>query len=269
MVRILLSLVCLCLPLICLGCSESSIGSEKPIWADTKLSDLAPAKPAGQGNTKPSTINLQILIFEIPSQNVDKLDEISKYLTIQPYRFRRYSIFTSNGFITGFSRITEGNQVLKLLETAQARKAASFNFILESDQSDYVPVLNLPAAKEIFYTNVEGKTDSVTIGPGRLSLRITAQKSPAFRGTFIVSAAPAVPSAAAGASSQMKSLAKLNDVIFDSCSFSLPFSPGDFFFLRPIKYTEHGNSLGSLFFSRPGIRPVVLAFLVVCADIKE
>ena len=268
--KIILSIICLCLSFVCLGCNGQAASRQKPVWEDTKLSDLAPVKPAGQADAKKlNTINIQVHIFEIPSEKVEKLDDISKILTIQPFRFTRSNIFTANGFVAGFARTSEGDRVLELLNAAQGRKAASIALIIENGQTDYVPVLRLFSAKSIFYTSLDGKTDSKTIGPGQLSLRITAHKSPVFRGTYIITAVPAVPSIIGGVGSQMQSLAKLNDIVFDSCSFSLQFSPGDFFLLRPIKYADHGNSLGSLFFSRPGIRPVVLAFLVICTDVKE
>ena len=256
MSKFILSITCLCLSFVCSGCDGQKKGPEKTVWENTRLSDLATTQPNPQaGIKKLNTINIQVQIYEIPSNSVDKLDDISKILTVQPLHFSRSNIFNANGFIAGFSRTSAGVQILELLKSAGGRNAAAISLLLEDGQTDYVPVLRLSSAKSIFYTALNGKTDSKTIGPGLLALRITAQKSPVFRGTYIITAVPAVPSIIGGVGSQVQSLAKLNDIVFDSCSFSLQFSPGDFFLLRPIKYAEHGNSLGSLFFSRPGIRP--------------
>jgi hypothetical protein len=262
-------LIVFCLSLLSLGGCNGSGQQSKPIWEDVKLSDLAPAPGSQKPSPKISTVNIQIHVFEIPAENTEKLDEISKTLSLQPFRFNQYNSFTANGFAAGFGRISSSDRILELLNAAGGKKATSISLLLENGRTDYVPIIRLFAAKSIFYTSPEGTTDLKSIGPGRLSLRITAQKNPVFRGTYTITAVPAIPSALLMPGVQIPDAAKSDDTVFDSCSFNLQFSPGDFIFLRPVKYAAHGNSLGSLFFSRPGIRPLVLAFLIVCTNVIE
>ena len=241
----------------------------EPVMETLKLSDLAPAAGTQRPSPKISTISIQIHAFEISAENAEKLDEISKSLSLQPFRFSQYDSFTANGFKAGFGRISSGDRIIQQLNAAGGQKTASVSLLLEDGRSDYVPVIRLSAAKNIFYTVTEDKTISKSIGPGQLSLRITVQKSPVFRGAYTTTLVPVIPPVFIVPGMPMPDVAKSDDVVFDSCSFSLQFSPGDFIFLRPVKYAAHGNSLGSLFFSRTGIRPVVLAFLIVCTDISE
>jgi hypothetical protein len=262
--------MCLCFALIAAGCDGGNQNTQKPIWADTKLSDLSPAQGSRPADAKKiSTVNVQIYIYQIPAEKTDKLDEISGLLTLQTFRFNHHKAFTANGFVTGLGRTSSGDKIFGLLNVAGGRKAGSVSLLLQDGQTDYVPVTELFAAKSIFYTTAEDESESKSIGPGRLALRITAQKNRIFRGTYSITAVPAVLSPLMMPGMQIQDTTKLDDIVFDSCSFMLSMSPGDFIFLRPDKYIDSQNSLDSLFFSRPGIRPVVLAFLIVCVDVIE
>ncbi len=260
---------CSTIVLAFIGCNGGG-QQDKPIWKDTKLSDLAPAQGTQQADLqKISTVNIQIHIFEIPAENTDKLGEISKTLTLQPFQFNHYGAFAANGFVAGFGRTSSGDRIFELLNSAGGRKAASISLLLQDGQTDYVHIIRLLTEKSIFYTTAEEKTDSKSIGPGQLTLRITAKKNPVFRGTYSITAVPAVPPPITLPGALMQDAAKLNDIVFDCCGFNLQMSPGDFIFLSPDKYAGHHNSLGSLFFSRPGIRPIALAFLIVCTGVSE
>lgn len=257
----------LCLLLFTFGCQGNN-AKTRSTPENLKLADLAPAHT--DMKVKPlQAVNFQIHIFQVPAENTDKLDDISKILYSQPFRFNHFNAFTANGFSAGFGRISSGNQIFNILSAANSQKIGSISLLVNFDQPDDITIQNLLNSTSIYFTAADGSTQSKTIGPGRLTLRINARQIPTFRGTCNVTFAPASPSPLSTALNLPSSGISKNDLIFDSCLFSLPMSKGDFVFLRPVQYISHQSSIGSLFFSRPNPKPSVLAFLIVCIDIND
>ena len=267
MIRLSHIAVIFCLIALFTGCNENK-PSEKPVWEDVKLGDLVPAgqKPQIQ---RLDSINFQIHIFEIPAENINKLDEISKILYTQPFRFKHFKAFGANSFSVSFGRTSLGNQIFDMLSEAGARRVGSTVMLLSDGESDDLPITRLFDRTSIYYTSTDGSIKTETIGPGQLALRMKAQKIPALRGVCNVSFVPVFPSPLKQLITKSSDSSTSNDTFFESCSFSLKMSPGDFIFLRPLQYISHQNSLGSLFFSRAAARPYVVSFLIICTHISD
>jgi hypothetical protein len=250
------------------SCNGQKQQNAKPVWEDVKLGDLAPTgqKPQIQ---RLDSINFQVNIFETPAENTGKLNEISKTLYTQPFRFKHFKAFGANSFSVGFGRTSLGNQIFDMLSEAGAKRVGSSVILLSDGRYDDLPVNRLFNRTSIYYTSTDGSIKTKSIGPGQLALRIKAQKIPGLRGVCNVSFTPVSPSPLKQLTTKSSDSSESNDTFFESCSFSLKMSPGDFIYLRPLQYISHQNSLGSFFFSRAAARPYVVSFLIICTQISD
>jgi hypothetical protein len=269
MIRTSHTSVIFCLVTLLIGCNNHK-SQQKPIWEEVKIGDLAPATGSQQNHIqKIEGIYFQVHIFEVPAETSDKIDEISKILYAHPFHFNHFNAFNANLFSVGFGRISFGEQIFQILSDAKAAKTGSTSLLLTNGQTNDIPILKLFESRNIYYISADGTTKSATIGPGVLSLRIKADKIPEFRGVCNVTVLPVFPFPFTANIPNARTEENMRDILFDCCGFSLKMSPGDYFFLRAQKYIGHQNSLGSLFFSRPGLRPALMAYLIVCTDIVD
>jgi hypothetical protein len=250
------------------GCDGERQQNKKAVWEDVKLGDLTPANQGPQIKRLDS-INFQIHTFELPAENTGKLDDISKILYTQPFRFKHFKAFGANSFSVSFGRTSLGNQIFDMLSEAGARRVGSTVMLLSDGQSDDLPIIRLFNQISIYYTSTDGSIKTVTAGPGQLALRIKTQRIPGLRGACNVSFTPVSPSPLKQLTTKSSDISASNDTLFESCSFSLKMSPGDFIYLRPLQYISHQNSLGSLFFSRAAAKPYVVSFLIICTHISD
>ncbi len=243
---------------------------DEPIWQQVKLGDLVPpadAKhPAGQ---LLKTINLNIYIFEMPAENISALNDVWQMLYAKPLKFNDYDAFCANSFLVGFGQIQMWNKIANILRDAGGRKIETVSLLLPDGQSNDFTITRLDKEQTIFYISTSGSMEGTTIGPGKLALRIKVEKIPGSRGVCRVNAQPVFPSPIQSPAQQLAARAKLVEFLFTSAGFGLKMSPGDFVLLGPEKYIDHQITLGSLFFSRPGRRPTVRMFLLVCTRIID
>ncbi len=251
-----------------LGCNGEKQQNREPVWEDVKLGDLAPAGQRPEIKRLDS-INFQVHVFEVPAENTGKLDDISKILYAQPFRFKHFKAFVANSFSVSFGRTSSGNQIFDMLSEAGARRVGSTVMLLSDGQFDDLPITRLFDQTSIYYTSTDGSIKTETIGPGPLALRMKVQIIPASRGVCNVTFTPACPSPLKQLMTKSSERPASNDTLFESCGFSLKMSPGDFIFLRPVQYISHQNSLGSLFFSRAAAKPYVISFLIICTQISD
>ncbi len=76
------------------GCGVAE--RDKPIWEQMKITDLEPPSRE-QGGVEPlKTINFDIIVFEIPAENIKSFDEIWGMLYAQPLRFNDRDTFNAD-----------------------------------------------------------------------------------------------------------------------------------------------------------------------------
>ena len=266
MKKIFQTIVALCALLLFTCCSNQQ--QPQKVWEEVKLRDLAPSNNLRQTLRQISFVDFQILIFEIPADNVSKLDEISKILYLQSIQFNNFNAFGANSFSTGLGRMSMGDKILSLLLAADGKRTGTISLALNEGQADDVPINRLFSRNEIFYTAADGTTKSIPLGPGILALRMKTEKDPVFKGVCNVTMTPVQTS---GTTTWLAGQIAVGpgNTVFESCSMSMKMSPGDFIFLRPQEYINNQMSLGGLFFSRPSLKPVVMAYLIVCTGIND
>lgn len=257
-----------------------------------KIGDLAPSpRDKRPGIQSLKTINFNVYIYEMPAENITALDEIWQMLYKEPLRFVDYEAFGANSFSVGFGQVQMWSEVTRLLDAGGGRKVRRVSLLLPGGQADDVAIAGLPREQTIFYIATDGSMDGRSIGPGRLGVRMKAEKIPGLRGVCNVNAWPVFTSPVRSAIPQLADRAKSHEFIFTSAGFGLKMSPGDFFLLGPEKYVGEQMTLGGYFFSKgapsPGVRlfvippsgdtqkrvpyfgPVVRIYLVVCTAIND
>jgi len=271
----LLSSVLLCFCLI--GCN---VPEEEPIWEKVKIGDLAPRrsdKPPSARLIK--TINFDLHIFEIPAENIDKLDDTRKNLYTKPLRFNSLHAFSANSFSVCFGQIRMLDQIYNLLLAASGKILTKVSLMLADGQAETITITALDGPRTIFFTSTYGSREGANIGPGILALRLKAQTIPGSRGVCDVTAYPVFsPPIVKGAIPQLEEQAKIREFPFSAAAFALKMSPGDFILLGPKEYISDQTALAGLFFSNPEgslffseterkppeLKPAVRIFLLVC-----
>jgi hypothetical protein len=267
---------------LCLtGCTEPE---EEPIWKDIKIGDLAPR----HGDKPPSarlieTTNFDLHIFELPAENIDKLDDIRKTLYTRPLRFNSLHAFGANSFSVCFGQIRMQNEIYSSLLAASGRKIAKASLMLADGLDETIAITGLDGPRTLFFTSTYGSREGANIGPGIFGLRIKAQKIPGSRGVCNVTAYPVFsPPIRRGPIPQLEARSKNREFPFSAAAFGLRMSPGDFILLGPKEYISDQTDLGGLFFSNPKgslflseterkpleLKPAVRIFLLVCTRIN-
>ncbi|MHC4546742.1 MAG: hypothetical protein ACYSYL_19870 [Planctomycetota bacterium] len=262
------------------GCNSTE---EELIWERVKITDLAPS----DNNKQPTaqlikTINFNVYIFEIPSEDIGTLDDVWPMVYTQPLRFNNPDAFSENSFLAGFGQIPMWGRIADLLRSANGIQAGTVSLLLPDGQSNDVAVAVLGKEQTVFYTSKNRSKEGLKPGPGQLGLRIQAEKIPDSRGVCKVSVLPVFSSLKRTSIPLLSGREKSGEFLFTSVGFILKMSPGDFVLVGPKKYDSGQTTLGSLFFSKPEgslfinelerkapeLKPSVRLFLLVCTGIN-
>ncbi len=266
MVRFLQIMFFICTAVLLTGCDSPE---DRPIWEQVKLRDVASPDIKNTGDRLLKTINLDIHIFEMPAEDIGKLSEIWQNLYTKPLEFNNYDAFCDNSFLIGFGQIQMWNKIAAMLLSAGAQKGETVSLLLPGGQASDFTITGLGKDQTVFYIASDGYMKEVTVGPGKIVLRIKVEKIPGSRGVCEVNAQPVFTLPLQTSIPQLVAQAKLAEVPFASVGFSLKMSPGDFILLGPERYIENQITLDGLFFSRPGPIPTVRMFLLVCTRIID
>lgn len=244
----------------------------KPIWEQVKISDLAPSHNVQDGGGRLlKTINFDIHTFEIPAENISVLNEVWQMLYTKPLQFNDYDAFKANSFSAGFGQIQMWNTIASVIRDGGGKHIETASLLLPDGGTNDFTITRLNKEQTVFYISIAKSMEGVTIGPGKLALRIKVEKIPGSRGVCLLDAQPVFPSSIRSPIPQLAAQAKSAEFLFTSAGFNLKISPGDFVLLGPEKYIDHQITLGSLLFSRPKSKPVttVRIFLIICTRIID
>jgi hypothetical protein len=275
----LFSVFCLLCPVFCLGgCAEPQ--ESTPIWEKVKIGDLAPY----DGGKKPNlqaikTINLEVLAFEVPSDNIEKLDKIRKTFYIKPLRLQDYGSFTSDSFLVRFGQSERWREIQDLLLAAGGQRLADVSLMLANAVPETIAIVGLDRPQSVFFTATDGSKQAANIGPGILGLRIQAETIPGSRGQASVISYPVFSPPTTRSVPELNARAKLREFPFTTVAFGLNMEPGDFVYLGPKEYVSDRTTLGGLFFSdprgrlffsetkAPEFKRAVRVFLILCTGL--
>jgi hypothetical protein len=282
MVRVFQVVVFSCIGLLAIGCGAAK--RNRPVWKHVKIGDIAPS--AGGERAGPQflkTINFDVHIFEIPAENINKLEDIRQILYTQPLRFRDYKAFRANSFFVRFGQAPVWNQVLDSLRAADGQKVVTVKLLLADGQHNDVIVTRLGSKQDVLYVSRSGLTDKASVGPGLLCLRVEADKVAGSRDVCKIVAEPVFSLPTDSSIPGMAEQAQRHEFVFAPLAFGLKMSPGDFVLLGPERYVSDQKALTGLLFSEPErslffggtgikraeLKPAVRIFILVCAGIVD
>lgn len=261
MIRVFEIVVFSCLAALVTGCGGSEI---EPIWSQVKIGDLAPVQgPEREGEQLSKAAIFDVYIIDIPAENISVLDDVWPKLSTNRLRFNDYDGFKSNSFSAGFGEDQMWSEIRDLLVGAGGKKIKTVSLLLPDDHADNVTIARLDK-KTIFYVSTGGSMEGVTVGPGTLGLGIKAKKIPGSRGVCDVTIQPIFLPQRRSSIPLLAGRTESGEFLFTSAGFRLKMSPADFVFLGPEQYIDNQITLGGLFFSRPGQKPITRTYLIVC-----
>ncbi|MCP4263761.1 MAG: hypothetical protein GY774_40570 [Planctomycetes bacterium] len=277
------STFCLLSPVFCLlffvltGCPPPE---EEPIWKNLKIGDLAPHRDEKKQTSRlVESTNFNLHIFEMPSDNIDKLDDIRKTLFTKNLRYQSAHSFRENSFSVQFGQIRMWKTLFASLDAAGAKQINNVSLMLADDVPETIAVTRIGSPQTIFFTSTYGSKEGANVGLGILALRIKTQKIPALRGVCSFSAYPVYyPPMMKSSIPLLNARTQLREFPFSTAAFGLRMGPGDFILLSPKEYVSDRTALGGLFFSNPEgtlfygktertaleRKPSVRLFLLVC-----
>lgn len=282
MVRAVQIAVSICVGLGVIGCGSRESADSPSVRggeAGVKIGDIAPAGPGGQSGAQLlKTINFSVYIIEVPAENADKLADLWSVLDSTPLRFNNASAFKANSFSIGFGQVRLWNKVYELLHGAGGQEIGTVSLLLADDQAGDLAVTGLDYQQKVSFVSSDLSSQSTTIGPGILALRIKATKIAAVQGACAFVAHPVFTVPVTSPIPQLAARARSREFPFTAAAFGLKMSAGDFLVLGPEKYIGDLTTLGGLFFSNPAgsvffnpaerkppeRKPAVRVFLLVC-----
>jgi hypothetical protein len=264
-------------------CLASCSRPEKEFVPDkVKIGDLTPYYDDDSQQPKLSkTLNFDVLIFEIPAENISNLKKIRNRLYIRPLRLTDYLAFEANSFSVRFGRAENWDEIISLLLAADSKKIANVSLMMPSGQAETIAITGLNPGK-IHFVGLSGSKEEVnTAGPGIFGLRIKAEKIQNEKEACNLTAYPVISPATKNPIPKIEDRVKLREFSFTTAAFGLKMNLGDFVYLGPKKYISDQASLGGLFFSNPQgslfsskdertppeQKPAVRVYLIVCTMI--
>lgn len=264
------------------GCNEPE---EQPaLWDQVKIDDLAPLDDGNKPQTQVlKTINIDVHVFEVPADNVDKLDKIRKRFYIRPLRLVDYEAFNSNSFVVRFGKAEMWSDLREMLLAAEGQRTGKISLLLSDGEPQTIAVAKSDRPQTILFSGEGGSHEGAKVGPGVLGLRVKASRIPGSRGVCDVVAYPVFSPPGQSPIPQLEARVKQREFSFTSAAFGLNMTPGDFVYLGPRQYISDTAELGGLFFSNPEgsmffgeanrkppeLKPAVRVFLLVCTRIDD
>jgi len=216
-------------------------------------------------------MDFAVYIFDIPADNIDKLEDLWRKLYAKPLRFNDYEAFSDNSFSIGFGQPQTREEIRGLLRAAGGRQIETISLLLSDDEPVDLTISYLDKEQTVFYKPAGSSMEGATLGPGTLSLRVKAKKLLQTRGVCDFKAQPVFTPPQSRYVRQMPDARVQGEYVFVFAEFGLCMAPGDFFVLGPAKYVPNQITLGGIFFSRPDTKPVPVAqvFVFVCASVMD
>jgi hypothetical protein len=252
------------------GCQEPETQADQVSIDGIKITDIAPETI----ETIPHQIVFRILTFEVPSEQIDLLQETFRAMSKRQIQFADRDAFDANGFLAGFGTQQEWPAFSGGLEKAISRRTATRNVVVYEAAGDDIAGSMLNSSHDVAWIAAGGKTSRETFAVGRFAWMLKARPLESIRG---VAQVQIVPVYRIGTRSLLAHLASVSDfTAFPASAISIRMSPGDYVLLgsagEPV--SRDGRPIAPLTLNRllfyPAERPGMLRlFLVMCAGIEE
>jgi len=260
------------------GCGEED--KERAFWDDVKIGELRePQREHISGGAGLKTANFDVHIYEIPAENVGKLDDVWGSVYERGVRFYSFRAFSGNLFRAGVGKKFNYSGIGKMLGAIGGRRMAKVSVLLPEGVAQELNVTGLGRPEEVSFFDRDMSREKVVIGPGSVGLRMIGRRAAGEVEVCQLIGYPVFGVPVGAAEGPMAERAKRKEVEFKGAGFGLKMSVGDYLVLGPRKYLSERVTLPGLFFSnldgtlffergrRPVRKPSARVFVVVCTGI--
>jgi hypothetical protein len=261
------------------GCADTQKG---PDMKGIKIGDLASTGKRVQPKVLHTT-NIEVVSYELPAENIASLNDIWRMLNPGSLRYNDSNSFTANGLRAAMGEFATFNKVSEMLKSANAKNLPTTSLLMSDNQPELLHITRIPRKTIISYINRQGAVKNVEVGPGNIGLQIFVRQiissymSPRTDGTSSsavnikqlasINVVPAILAETEGVAPALAERIRENDLRIYSAGFSAIMKPGDFVMLCPREYKPDEITAADRFFTKPGPKPAIRVFLLVCVSI--
>ena len=228
-----------------------------------KVGDLA----APKAHRLPAQVNLQMVVFEVPAENVASLAEVFGILRADPIQFADRATFEANDLRAGFGTRNIWEQLAEKLDDASAEQVYLNALVHFDDRGLDLMTLPLAERRTLSYVQADGKNASVELEPGQLAWSSTARPVPQLRGVADVGFRYVYRRQTDITKARLAQKDRVEERAFDFSVLSVKMSQGDFILLGPTAFHESNDEheLADMPFVVPS-HPTgaVRLYLVIC-----
>ena len=266
MVRFLLTLLCLTLVLGLFGCQEQEKPQKKPIWEDTKISDLAPANSSRVTPIREATF--EVYVVEIPAGDSKTIGNIKGLLYDNPININNREAFVKNNFAVGFNQTRVMGKLNEILSKTTSRRLRAVTILIPANQENQIYAKKIFKKQNIYYNSEADTTEAITAGPGDIILELKVEVVETQRGICKLYAQPVFMPPLINTIAEFAEHQDNKKCDFSAVGFNVAMSPGDLIVLTPIEYIKHQGSLGSLFFCNNKPIGVQKIYIIICSRVN-
>jgi hypothetical protein len=261
------------------GCTETQKG---PNMKGIKIGDLAPAGRRVQPKVLHTT-NIEVINYELPAENIASLDGIWRMLDPGSLRYSDSNSFAANGLRAAMGEFATFNKVSEILKSANATKLPVTSLLMSDNQPELLRITRMPNKTIIPYIGRQGAVKNAEVGPGIIGLQIlagqiisssmsprtdrTSSSAVSIRQLASIRVTPAILAETEGVAPALAERIRESDLQINSAGISAIMKPGDFVMLCPREYKPNEITAADRFFTKPGPKPAIRVFLLVCVSI--
>jgi hypothetical protein len=261
------------------GCADTQ---KKADTKGIKIGDLAPAGKRAQPQVLHTT-NIEVIHYELPAENIASLDGIWRMLDSGSMRYNDPNSFAANGLRAAMGKFATFDKVSEKLKSANATKLYTTSLLMSDNQPELLRITRIPHKTIISYIDRQGAVKNAEVGPGIAGLQVLASQilsssmSPrtdganssavSIRQLASIRVTPAILAETEGVAPALAERIRENDLRISSAGISAIMKPGDFVMLCPREYKPNEITAADRFFIKPGPKPAIRVFLLVCVSI--
>jgi len=261
------------------GCADTQ---KEPDIKGIKIGDLTPTGRRVQPKVLHTT-NIEVISYELPAENIASLDGIWQMLNPGSLRYNDSNSFAANGLRAAMGEFTTFDKVSEMLKSANAKKLPATSLLMSDNQPELLHITRMPHKIIIPYIDRQGAVKNAEVGPGIVGLQVSARQiisssmSPrtdrtsssavSIRQLASINVVPAILASTDGVAPALAERIRENDLRIYSAGISAIMKPGDFVMLCPREYKPDEITAADRFFTKPGPKPAVRVFLLVCVSI--
>jgi len=239
----------------------------KPQTEGITIGELAPANQRIRPQVLRTT-NIDIVIFELPAENVRLLDEVWGMLDKGALRFNDPNGFAANKLRAAAGKFVDLDKIDKILKSADAKKQLTTTILMSDGQPEVLNISRMTDKSTISYIGHNGAVKSSEAGPGILAIEISARKIINKRRMAAIAVLPVIYTPTEGLAPAIAAKLKAGDLRFFSAGFGMDIKAGDIVVLSPSQFSPDEITAAGRFFTRTGQDASVSLLIMVCTSVS-